>query len=71
MADDTDADGIEDFRDLDTDNDGIFDLIEARIGQVVVNQIDTDNDGIVDLSNAYGSNGMADIVETAPDSGES
>ena len=67
---DTDGDGIEDFRDLDVDNDGIFDLIEARIGLEVVNQIDADNDGIVDLSNAYGSNGMADIVETTPDSGE-
>ena len=45
-------------------------MIEARIGLEVVNQIDADNDGIVDLSNAYGSNGMADIVETTPDSGE-
>jgi len=54
---------------VDVDNDGIFDLIEARVGQVEVVLIDTDNDGVVDLSNSYGSNGMADILETAPDSG--
>ena len=70
LADDTDADGVENFRDLDVDNDGIFDLIEARVGQLEVNQIDSDNNGMVDLSNAYGSNGMADILETTPDSGE-
>ena len=70
LADDTDADGVADFRDLDVDNDGIFDLIEARIGLADVNLLDVDNDGIVDLSNPYGSNGMADVVETTPDSGE-
>ena len=69
LADDTDGDGVENFRDLDVDNDGIFDLIEARIGLTVVNQLDTNNDGIVDQSNAYGTNGMANIVETTPDSG--
>jgi len=66
---DTDADGVQDFRDLDIDNDGILDIIEARIGMLEVNQLDTDLDGTIDFSNPYGSNGMADIVETDIDSG--
>lgn len=66
---DTDADGVQDFRDLDVDNDGILDIIEARIGMLDVNQLDTDLNGTVDISNPYGSNGMADIVETDIDSG--
>ena len=66
---DRDADGVENFRDLDVDNDGILDIIEARIGMVEVNQLDTDLDGVIDTSNNYGINGMADIVQTAPESG--
>ena len=66
---DTDGDGVRDFRDLDVDNDGIFDIIEARIGMVRVNEIDTDLDGVIDLTFTYGPNGMADIVETEPESG--
>ncbi len=51
---DTDNDGIKDFRDWDSDNDSIADLVEA--GGVDANgdgktdeQTDTDNDGLVDL----------------------
>jgi len=66
---DTDADGVQDFRDLDVDNDGILDIIEARIGMSGVNELDADLDGMVDFSSPYGSNGMADVVETMIDSG--
>ena len=67
---DTDGDGVEDFRDLDVDNDGIFDIIEARIGMVRVNELDSDLDGVIDLTFTFGPNGMADTVETEPESGE-
>ncbi len=42
---DTDSDGIIDSLDLDSDNDGISDLVESGQDAAVV---DTDNDGIVD-----------------------
>ncbi|TWO32671.1 T9SS type B sorting domain-containing protein [Seonamhaeicola sediminis] len=61
---DTDSDGIADFYDLDSDNDGIYDLIES--GQLGILS-DTDLDGIEDGPN-YGVNGWADAAETAPDS---
>ena len=67
-ADDSDADGIANFRDLDVDNDGIFDIVEARIGLVEVNRLDSDLNGIIDQAFATGSNGMADEVETTPES---
>ncbi len=66
---DIDEDGVKNFRDLDVDNDGILDIIEARIGMTGVNALDDNLDGVIDLSYDYGSNGMADVVETAPDSG--
>ena len=68
-AEDSDGDGVADYRDLDVDNDGIFDIIEVRLGMDVVNLLDTNLDGVIDFSNSYGANGMADIVETVPESG--
>lgn len=63
---DTDADGILDFYDLDSDNDGITDLIETgELGLLS----DTNLDGIVDGPN-FGVNGWADAAETSPDSNE-
>ncbi|RED44951.1 T9SS type B sorting domain-containing protein [Seonamhaeicola aphaedonensis] len=61
---DTDSDGVVDFYDLDSDNDGIYDLIES--GQLGILS-DTDLDGIEDGPN-YGVNGWADAAETLPDS---
>lgn len=66
---DRDGDGIANFRDLDTDNDGIFDIVEARIGMADINRLDTDLNGVIDQTFATGANGMADIVETAAESG--
>jgi len=57
---DKDGDGIRDFLDIDSDNDGVFDVVEnggsdpnndGRIGSGLVN--DFDNDGISDLVDDY------------------
>jgi hypothetical protein len=63
-APDTDSDGKPDFRDLDSDNDAINDLIEAgngapdTNGDGIVDGNDTDGDGIKDP--ADGRNGFGD-----------
>ncbi len=62
---DTDTDGVVDVYDLDSDNDGIYDLIETnQLGLLS----DTDLNGIED-GPTYGTNGWADAAETIPDSG--
>ena len=62
---DTDGDGIPDYLDLDSDNDGVFDLVESGSGA-----IDTNFDGVIDGSpNSFGTNGLADALETFDDSG--
>jgi len=63
---DTDGDGIPDSQDLDSDNDGIPDLVESGANAVV---LDADNNGQVDTIFPTGANGIADSVETLPDSG--
>lgn len=63
---DTDNDLVPDFYDLDSDNDGIYDLIETgQLGTLS----DTDLNGIED-GPTYGTNGWADSAETTPDSNE-
>ncbi|RDH80768.1 MAG: hypothetical protein DIZ80_17230 [endosymbiont of Galathealinum brachiosum] len=64
---DTDGDGVVDSRDLDSDNDGLFDLVESGITDP--SSLDSDNNGQIDSSNDVGSNGIADVIETSPDSG--
>ncbi len=59
---DSDGDGVLDYLDLDSDNDGIFDLNESGSGA-----IDANLNGIID-GNSFGVNGLADSVETTPDS---
>lgn len=62
---DTDNDGVPDYLDLDSDNDGIYDLVESQSGGT-----DADNNGIIDGNPAsFGANGLANSLETAPDSG--
>ncbi|HBV16408.1 T9SS type A sorting domain-containing protein [Chryseobacterium carnipullorum] len=63
------GDGISSYLDLDSDNDGILDLFESGIPASVISQIDTDRNGIIDSNVAVGNNGIADILETSPDSG--
>lgn len=61
---DTDNDNTLDFYDLDSDNDGIFDLIETgQLGTLP----DTNLDGLADGPN-FGVNGWIDTAETTPDS---
>jgi uncharacterized repeat protein (TIGR01451 family) len=59
---DTDGDGVPDHLDLDSDGDGIFDIVE--IGNA---DLDLNLDGRVDTT--QGLNGLGDVVETSPDSG--
>ena len=54
-------DGIPDYLDLDSDNDGCADAYEAGHNQLV----QTDST----ISGPYGTNGLADAVETATDNG--
>ncbi|AZA78074.1 T9SS C-terminal target domain-containing protein [Chryseobacterium sp. G0186] len=63
------GDGIPNYLDLDSDNDGILDLFESGIPESVISQIDKDRNGIIDLDVPVGKNGIADILETSPDSG--
>ncbi len=58
---DKDGDGIPDFMDIDSDNDGIYDIVEAGQGA-----IDTNQDGIFSAadSNTYQDNDMDGIADT-------
>ena len=60
---DSDGDGVADYLDLDSDNDGIYDLVESGCTAT-----DANNNGIIDGSN-FGTNGLNNALETAPDSG--
>ena len=57
---DTDLDGVPNHLDLDSDNDGIFDAIEAGHGQSHTNGI---------VNSVFGANGLANNVETTSESG--
>jgi len=62
---DSDGDGIINSLDLDSDNDGIFDLDES--GHVA---LDANSDGIIDgIAGVFGTNGLFDGVETVADNG--
>lgn len=58
---DNDSDGVTNQLDLDVDNDGIYDAVEAGHGQPHTNGI---------VNGSFGANGLADVVETAVDSGK-
>ncbi len=53
---DTDRDEVPNFLDLDSDNDGIFDIVEAGRGD-----LDANNDGIVDGIIDTDGDGIADV----------
>jgi hypothetical protein len=57
---DTDSDGIPNTFDLDSDNDGIYDAIEAGHNIPQTNGL---------IMGPYGVNGLSDLVETTPESG--
>ncbi len=62
---DTDGDGVPDYRDLDSDNDGINDLTESGIPS----SVDTNSDGVVDGLDADGD-GIKDVVDGSPSFGD-
>lgn len=53
---DADGDGVPNFRDLDSDNDGIADLVE-------VGGTDSDRDGLIDSFTDSDSNGLHDAID--------
>lgn len=57
---DSDSDGVANHLDLDADNDGIYDAVEAGHNQPHLAGV---------IISAFGANGLADIVETAAESG--
>ena len=59
---DSDGDRTADFRDLDSDNDGLKDVFEAAGFSAV---LDVNNDGIVDNLADLDQDGFADLVDTA------
>ncbi|WP_415328971.1 T9SS type A sorting domain-containing protein [Chryseobacterium sp. MMS23-Vi53] len=63
------GDGISSYLDLDSDNDGILDLFESGIPTSIIDQIDVDHNGVIDANVPTGNNGIADVLETSPDSG--
>lgn len=67
---DTDGDGTPDVLDLDSDNDGILDIQEARLNRDSVRDLDQIPNGAIDIAIPVGSNGLADLIETSPGSGE-
>ncbi len=57
---DTDGDGLADFRDVDSDNDGILDSVEGTPTALV----DTDGDGIPDVRDLDSDDdGIPDVIE--------
>ena len=60
---DTDNDGVPNYLDLDSDNDGIHDLDESGSGTA-----DANSNGIVDGNN-FGANGLLNSLETSADNG--
>ena len=65
---DTDGDGIADHKDLDSDNDGISDLLESGADASVV---DTNGDGVYDNTTGAGAQVDANGVPTAANGGVS
>jgi len=63
------GDGISNYKDFDSDNDGVLDLFESGIPTSIIDQIDANHNGIIDSNVAVGKNGLANILETFPDSG--
>ena len=61
---DFDNDGIANRLDIDADGDGINDLEESGLREPQQDILDTDSDGQIDASQAFGSNGLADALES-------
>ncbi len=64
---DFDKDGIINRLDLDADGDGINDLEESGLRESQQKILDADSDGQIDANQAFGSNGLADALESVAD----
>ncbi len=65
---DSDGDGVLDYLDNDSDEDGIADLVEAGDADLATTPVDSDNDGTPDyLDRDSDDNGLSDTVEGAGD----
>ncbi len=69
VADDTDGDGTPDYQDVDSDNDGVPDVLEGNVdsdGDAIPDYLDTDsdNDGIPDADEA---DNVPDLLGTDAD----
>ncbi len=64
---DFDGDGKPNSRDLDADGDGITDLQESGLDEARQASLDSNGDGRID--SGFGANGLADAIETGPESG--
>jgi hypothetical protein len=65
---DSDGDGTDDEYDLDSDDDGIPDSVEAGDSWTITPPIDTDGDGIPDyLDTDSDDDGISDTTEAGPD----
>ncbi len=51
---DSDGDGLFDWYDNDSDNDGVSDLQESGISQAKINALDSDRNGAIDAWNPFG-----------------
>lgn len=60
---DTDGDGLLNSLDLDSDNDGIYDIVESGVlNETGVN--DSNNDGVIDgIASTFGNNGLFTNIE--------
>lgn len=60
---DSDGDGLDNSLDLDSDNDGIYDIVES--GVLAISGVnDTNNNGIIDgVPATFGANGLFSIIE--------
>src|SRR5690606_5906767 len=56
---DTDGDNVPDFQDLDSDGDGLWDLIESG----ALRSLDANNDGRIDIFVDIDRDGIADSVD--------
>ncbi|WJJ97245.1 LamG-like jellyroll fold domain-containing protein [Algibacter luteus] len=64
---DTDGDGIPDFRDLDSDNDGLLDIEENGMADLIVSFTDIDSDGLDNLFEGSNLNDPNDVNDEIDD----
>jgi len=60
---DSDGDGIPDYLDVDSDNDGIFDMVES--GLPTSELLDADNNGMIDTILDLNGDGVDDSINTS------